>query len=86
MRELKEETGMTAVRLRFNRTEFFEPSNTLMCNFTVFVKDESELNPNYEIDSCAWFTFEEARRNIRPEILAGRFLNAYLDEAEKGEA
>ena len=86
VRELKEETGMTAVRLRFNRTEFFEPSNTLMCNFTVFVKDESELSPNYEIDSCAWFTFEEARRNIRPEILAGRFLNAYLDEAEKGEA
>ena len=23
--------------LRFNRTKFFEPSNTLMCNFTAFV-------------------------------------------------
>ena len=79
-RELKEETGLTAESVRFNRTRFFEPSNTLMCNFTVAVKDPSELNPNYEIDSCAWFTFEEARQNIRPEILAGKFYNAWLEE------
>ena len=83
VRELKEETGMTAVRISFNRTRFFEPSNTLMCNFTVYVKDDSELSPNYEIDSCAWFSFDDARKNINPEILAGRFLNAYLDDAEK---
>ena len=83
VRELKEETGMTAVRISFNRTRFFEPSNTLMCNFTVFVKDDSELSPTYEIDSCAWFTFEDAQKNVNPEILAGRFLNAYLDDAAK---
>ena len=82
-RELKEETGMTAGRIRFNRTRFFEPSNTLMCNFTVYVKDGGELSPNYEIDSWAWFSFEEARKNILPETLAGRFLNAYLDDVEK---
>lgn len=79
-RELKEETGMTADHIRFNRTQFFEPSNTLMCNFTAFVQDDSELNTNYEIDSCKWFTLEEARENINAGILAGRFLNAYLDE------
>ena len=82
VRELKEETGMTAVRVRFNRTQFFEPSNTLMCNFTVFVKDDSELNPNYEIDSNAWFSFDEARKNVNPENLAGRFLIAYLDDVQ----
>ena len=82
VRELKEETGMTAVRIRFNRTRFFEPSNTLMCNFTAFVKDDSELSPNYEIDSWAWFSFDEARKNVNPEILAGRFLNACLDDLE----
>ena len=80
-RELKEETGMTASRIRFNRTRFYEPSDTLMCNFTAFVRDDSELNPNYEIDSWEWFTFDEARKNINPEILAGKFLNAYLDES-----
>jgi len=83
MRELKEETGMTAERIVFNRTRFFEPSNTLMCNFTVFVKDDHELNPNYEIDSCEWFSFDDARKNIDPKILAGIFLNAYLDDVQK---
>ena len=83
VRELKEETGMTADGILFNRTQFFEPSNTLMCNFTVYVKDDRELRPNYEIDSCAWFTFDEARKNIRPDILAGQFLNAWLDEIKE---
>ena len=84
-RELKEETGMTAARISFNRTKFFEPSNTLMCNFTVCVKDDSELAPNYEIDSLAWFSPAEARINIRPETLAGWFLLSYLDENLKGQ-
>lgn len=35
-REILEETGLHAGRIRFNRTRFFEPSNTLMCNFTAF--------------------------------------------------
>ena len=79
-REIKEETGMTVSRIKFNRTSFFEPTNTLMCNFTAFVKDDSDMSPNGEIDSYEWFTPEEARRNIRPDSLAQRFLNAYLDE------
>ena len=79
-REIKEETGMTVSRIQFIRTSFFEPSNTLMCNFTAFVKDDSELSTNAEIDSFQWFSPEEARQNIRPNSLAERFLNAYLDE------
>ena len=80
VREIKEETGMTANRIKFNRTNFFEKSNTLMCNFTAFVKDSSELNPNKEIDSYKWFSPDEARKNILPDSLASKFLNAYLDE------
>ena len=80
-REIKEETGMTVSGIRFNRTKFFDPSNTLMCNFTAFVDDDSELCVNEEIDSFQWFTEEEARANIKPESLAAEFLNAYLDES-----
>ncbi|WP_407425935.1 NUDIX domain-containing protein [Treponema sp.] len=80
-REIKEETGMTVSRVSFNRTSFFEPSNTLMCNFTAFVPDSSSLNTNKEIDSYSWFTPEEARKNIKSDSLAQKFLNAYLDEA-----
>ena len=79
-REIKEETGMTVSRIKFNRTSFFEPSNTLMCNFTAFVTDADQLSPNGEVDSWQWFSPDEARRNIRPDSLAERFLNAYLDE------
>jgi NAD+ diphosphatase len=80
VREIKEETGMTVIRIKFNRTSFFEPSNTLMCNFTAFVKDASEMSPNGEIDSFQWFTPDEARKNIRPDSLAEKFLNVYLEE------
>ena len=82
-REIKEETGMSVTGMKFNRTAFFEPSNTLMCNFTAFVHDASELQTNEEIDSWEWFSFEEARKNIRPDSLASRFLNAYLDDIDE---
>lgn len=82
-REIKEETGMTVSELHFNRTRFFERSNTLMCNFTAFVDSDSEFCPNEEIDACAWFSYEEARKNIRPNSLAAYFLNTYLDEQSK---
>ena len=79
-REVREETGMTVDHMKFNRTQFFEKSDTLMCNFTAFVKDAGEFDPNYEIDSSAWFTRDEARANIRPDSLAEFFLVSYLDE------
>lgn len=79
-REILEETGLHAGRIRFNRTRFFEPSNTLMCNFTAFVSDADRLHTNREVDQYSWFSPAEARRNIRPNSLAAAFLNAYLDE------
>ena len=84
VREVREETGMTVSHLKFNRTQFFEKSDTLMCNFTAYVKDAGALDPNYEIDSLAWFTREEARKNIRPNSLAEHFLITYLDESKAG--
>lgn len=81
-REVREETGMTVSHIRFNRTQYFEKSDVLMCNFTAFVKDASEFNTNYEIDSSKWFSREEARKNIRPNSLAEFFLVSYLDECE----
>lgn len=81
-RELKEEMGLTVKSMRFNRTSFYEPSNTLMCNFTVFVGNDKDLCTNEEIDLYRWFSKEEARENIAPNSLASKFLCAYLDEVE----
>lgn len=51
-----------------------------MCNFTAFVKNDTELSTNNEIDSFHWFTKDDARKNILQNSLASYFLNAYLDE------
>ncbi len=83
VREIKEETGLDVRKIRFNRTKFYEPSNTLMENFTVFVKDGSAIHVNEEVDSYKWFTYREARENIRKGSLAEEFLDAYLDEIGK---
>lgn len=48
-------------------------------NFLIVVDDDAEMNPNEEIDSFAWFSPEEARKNIKPGSLAGQFLNEYLN-------
>ena len=81
VREVMEETGLVVTSLRFNRSRYFAPSNTLMLNFTVTVAGESPT-PNREIDSYRWFTPEEAKENIKQGSLAARFLYWYLDGGE----
>ena len=77
-RELREELGLTAKSLRFNRSRFFPPSNTLMLNFTVTVSSE-QVRPNSEVDGWRWFTLDEARAAIKPNSLARAFLLGWLD-------
>ena len=78
VREVKEELGLTVEELRFNRSHYFAPSNTLMLNFTAVVRQE-EAHPNWEVDRWRWFPLAEARKNIKPGSLAAAFLNGYLD-------
>ena len=78
-REVEEEMGLHITGLHFNHSHYFAPSNTLMLNWTVTIGDEA-AHPNREIDSYAWFTPVEARRNIRQGSLAEEFLVGYLDQ------
>ena len=82
-REVFEETGMTVDRLQFNKTSFFEPSNTLMVNFACMIEHPEDLKVNEEVDNFKWFTFDEARANIKKNSLAERFLLYYLDHLVK---
>ncbi|RGB80862.1 NUDIX domain-containing protein [Coprococcus catus] len=82
-REVFEETGMTVDRLQFNKTSFFEPSNTLMVNFACMIEHPEDLKVNEEVDNFKWFTFDEARANIKKNSLAERFLLHYLDHLAK---
>ena len=78
VREVREELGLTVDSLRFNRSHYFAPSNTLMLNYTVTVAEE-EPQPNWEVDAWRWFSVEEARQNVKPNSLAAAFLKGYLD-------
>ena len=78
VREVREELGLTVETMRFNRSHYFAPTNTLMLNFTVTVA-EDDPHPNWEVDAWRWFTEEEARQSIKPNSLASCFLNGYFD-------
>ena len=79
VREVREELGARVESLHFNHSHYFAPSNTLMLNFTCVLAEGEEVLPNREIDSYQWFSFDEARKNIRQGSLAAAFLNGYFD-------
>lgn len=78
-REVKEEIGLSVSEIHFEKSEYFPPSNTLMLNFSCVAESEDlSLVSKEEIDSCEWFSFEEAAREIAPGSLARKFLTRYL--------
>ena len=72
-RELLEELGMEALGLQYMNSHYYEPSETLMLNYLVTVKEEPP-RPNWEVDSWRWFTLGEAKKTVRPGGLAERLL------------
>ena len=78
VREVREELGLTVSSARFNRSRYYEPTNTLMLNFTVTVS-EPDPHPNWEVDGWRWFSIDEAKENIKPGSLAAAFLKGYFD-------
>ncbi len=78
IREVKEETGLDVVSLSYNRSAYFEPSNTLMLNFSCVVSDDGLGGVTSEIDSASWYGLDEARKAIRQGSLAQSFLESFL--------
>lgn len=80
-REVMEEVGLRVVECTFNKSEYFEKSNTLMLNFVCVVDSEDLSHMTDEVDRAKWFTVEEAKENIFHGSLAEKFL---LKALEKG--
>lgn len=78
IREAREELGVEVEDVQFNKSEFYEPSNTLMLNFSCVAKTEELHIAEKEVDSARWFTIEEVEREIFQGSLAHRFLSAFL--------
>lgn len=77
VRELKEEVNLEAVEYKFNASEYFSKSNTLINNFVVIAKDEA-FSLTAEVDYAAWYDFETAKEIILKNSLAERFYLAAL--------
>ena len=83
VREMQEEIGRKIVKYRFLKSEYFEKSNTLMLNFAVVLDSNSLADvSDWEIDACAWYSFEKARDEIAQGSLAHRFLLNFLSVYE----
>ena len=78
IREVREELGMTAQELRFHRSRWYAPSETLMLHYSVTVP-ESEAFPNWEVDGWAWLPIAELRSHVAPGGLAEQLLDDYLN-------
>lgn len=83
-REVKEEIGLNVSNIQFRKSEYFAPTNTLMLNFSCVAESEDLSRVSEEeIDSCRWFSLEEAERSIMEGSLAGKFLAGFLEERRK---
>lgn len=77
IREIKEEIGLNVTEYIYNDNEYYERTNTLMHNFVAIV-DSEDYTCNEEIDSIAWYSFDEALNKIKPHSLAKQFLQKFL--------
>lgn len=80
VREVMEEVGLHVVEYKFNKSEYFEKSNTLMVNFACVVDSEDLKAATDEVDKAKWFSVEEARKNIYHKSLAEKFLLSALEK------
>lgn len=77
-REVMEEIGIEVSDLMFNKSKYFDKSNTLMINFACVAKTEDLSHMTNEVDHAQWYTFNEAKEAIAPASLAEEFLLHFL--------
>lgn len=78
LREIDEELGMKVSDIRYNSSQYFETSNTLILNYTCTVVDENLDGITEEVDYAEWFSIEEAQEKIKKNSLAQAFLENYI--------
>ena len=80
-RELFEEIGVEPIEMVFQKSKYWEKSNTLLFNYYVTIR--GEIKPNYEVDSYAWFDLDEALIEVAKGGLAEEFYNYYYQNNVK---
>ncbi len=81
-REMGEEIGRFPSSIRFNKSSYWNNSNSLLANFICKLTTE-ELCTNSEIDEYEWVLIDEAREKIKEAKLAKIFVDSYLTSIGK---
>lgn len=82
-REIKEETQLRTVKLKYMTSRYHEPRNVLMLGFIVMVDDGEFKLKEDEITEARWCTFDEAKETIRKDSTAEYFLNQAISELKR---
>ena len=82
-REIREETGLNAVRYKYMCSRYHEPHNVLMLGFIVMVSDGEVQFDRKEMSEVRWCTFEEALAEIPEDSTAAFFLKNAAAELKK---
>lgn len=78
-REIKEETGLKAVKWRYYGSRYHEAKDVLMLQFIVTVEN-GEMELGEELADARWCTLKEAKEQILPGSMAENFLNSAIKE------
>ena len=85
VREIKEETGLNAVKYKYMSSRYHEPRNVLMLNFIVVLSEgEVKTNPE-EILEAQWCDFDRALELIHHDSVAEFFLKNAVAELKKNK-
>lgn len=77
-REVHEECGLDVTDVTFNASSFYEPSNTLMLNFSCrALEPQGHLNAR-EVDEAHWIAREDILDSMLPHSLARRFVERWF--------
>jgi len=82
IREVKEEIGLDVVDIYFNKSEYYQPTNTLMFNFECLVESDDLSQINEEVDEAKWFDQEEILDFMKCS-LAKKFLSHWLEKHKR---
>jgi NAD+ diphosphatase len=89
-RELNEEAGLHAVRVRYHSTQPWPYPSSLMIGLIAEVEDEEGTPDQTELSEVRWFTREEARQLLEgklegvgapgPLAIAHQLIKAWVEE------
>ena len=79
VREIKEEVSLDVSIIKPLKSEYYEKTETLMCNFVAVAKSK-DVKLNYEVQEYKWFKLEEAENALKDAKLANKFYKNFIDK------